>query len=203
MLKPTQQNKNISDNEIKSAVVRHIYSEFDGLDLLPRQRFKIRPEIIHQAVEKEFACSLKSKSDLISKTITSTIMNGVYDYQNKKFSTQPENGNITGNIMSTYQEDGDGLVYAFRKNKQPTQSRSSTTSRTISCRVLKNAVVKIVRDAVTASQDLSARFIRQKLENDFSCDLKERKDFILQIIHSTLMETKGIHMKLKESKSSK
>ncbi len=64
----------------------------------------------------------------------------------------------------------------------------SSLPASISNDVLSAAVAQLVRAAVDAQADLSARGIRLTLETEFACDLRARKDVIARAIQATLEE---------------
>jgi hypothetical protein len=175
----------ISNEIIKSSVVRHVCAAFDGVSLMPGQNLNFRPESILQMLETEFAISLSSKKDFIMETIDSTIRNGVYDFKKKRFS-------YNGKAQSKVREENDDPVYAFGMSSH------------ISCKQLIIAVWKHVRSAIQARQEITERSIRNLLETEFSCDLKERKQIILLAIKATLKKNSktiiATHKKVKQGK---
>ena len=79
-----------------------------------------------------------------------------------------------------------------------THSGSPPVRSAISNNVIETAVVRLVRAAVSAREELSARSIRQALEAEFACDLSAKKDIIVRAIQTTLENglPKSGHVKL-------
>ena len=67
-------------------------------------------------------------------------------------------------------------------------SASSSINPAVSNQALQTAVVRLVRAAVGAREQLSARGIRLALEAEFACDLRASKHVIVRAIHAALEE---------------
>ena len=72
-------------------------------------------------------------------------------------------------------------------------SPSSSNHAALSNQVFNAAVARIVRAAVSAREELSARRIRLALEAEFACDLRASRDLILDVIQATLEEEARTH----------
>ena len=182
----------ISNEVMKKTVVRHVCAAFDDLPVLPKQTIKFCRRSILQKLETEFSCDLSSKKNFIMETIASIITNGVYDFKKKRFSYKEDNCENNGKAPSNIQENDDEPLYAFGKEHVGLNTHISHSVPAISYKKLKIAVEKHVHVAIKAKRLITENSIRYLLETEFSCDLKDRKQFILLAIHETLNNLKSI-----------
>jgi hypothetical protein len=130
---------NVSNTALKIAIARLVRSRV-GETTVANEYTCLRAGVIRRALEAEYACSLKSKKDVILRAIVDTLQRGPFTFRgNKHPCKRREAASKMEDAMSILHDDPEELVYAFGKSPNPQTSAASCATASNSTGILSDA----------------------------------------------------------------